>query len=821
VLRALFLVALLASLFLAAAAPAAAGDSAPFDLSGPSIEVAVTRGGKTLPIGETPNLSEGDQLWVKADLPPVQSAHFLLVGAFLRGATDPPPESWFFRAETWKQKGAPGLRVTVPQGAQQVLLFLVPETGGDFKTLVNTVRGRPGAFVRAAQDLTQASLDRSRLEAFLTSVHEIGQSDPERLQTVAPLLARSLSIKLDSPCLERPPAQQASCLTQGQDSLVLSDEHNPTIAHTLTSGSMADLVQQLSVAPQAGAGAYSPYVGAVMDIVRIMDGLHTAQFRYLPALTIVKGGRLSLLLNAPPAFHNPKSVLVVALPGVEPSQPPLLRPVDPHGAYCASRTPLVLPVEGAPLVFSTAFAHDLTLQLRSDDGKGVDLPLRADPETGGLLVDTSTLKPTRLGKITEGAVRGAWGFDAYSGPTFRLQLAQSELWEIAADHPQSLIAGHGGAVRLRGPGAACVESVMLQGASGDASKVDWKTAGPDVLEVTAPPGETRPGPLTLLVKSYGVASPTPVALRTFAEPSRLDGFTIHAGDSFGALTGTRLNEVDKLSLMGADFRPDPLAPPWKAGDLPLYTVKDGLGDRLKEGDAATARVTLKDGRQLNIEVSMGPPRPRVTLIAKSIQAAPTPSSGRIQLTDHDAVALSAILTFSLRTEIPAAFTGREEVQVETPGGAFTATLTLANGLTLEDSEVAIATLDTGKVFGPSAAGRLRYRIVEDGSPGDWQPLATLVRLPRLHDLKCPPDRERPCKLVGSDLFLLDALAGDPGFEHEIRVPEGFPGSVLSVPHPTDGRLFVKLRDDPTAINPVVFSVKASALARPAGGDSGL
>ncbi len=32
-------------------------------------------------------------------------------------------------------------------------MFLAPETGGDFKTLKSAVRGRPGAFVRASQDL--------------------------------------------------------------------------------------------------------------------------------------------------------------------------------------------------------------------------------------------------------------------------------------------------------------------------------------------------------------------------------------------------------------------------------------------------------------------------------------------------------------------------------------------------------------------------------------------------------------------------------------------------------------------------------------------
>ena len=54
-------------------------DPAAFDLTGPKLEVKVTHDGKSLPIAEVPSLSEGDQLWIKAVLPPAQAAHFLLV----------------------------------------------------------------------------------------------------------------------------------------------------------------------------------------------------------------------------------------------------------------------------------------------------------------------------------------------------------------------------------------------------------------------------------------------------------------------------------------------------------------------------------------------------------------------------------------------------------------------------------------------------------------------------------------------------------------------------------------------------------------------
>src|ERR1700731_3789239 len=90
-------------LFLLALVSAARADNAAFDLIGPKVDVRVQRAGVTLPIAEVPNLQPGDRLWIHPDLPGDQSVHYLLVVAFLRGTTNPPPEDWFTRAETWNK----------------------------------------------------------------------------------------------------------------------------------------------------------------------------------------------------------------------------------------------------------------------------------------------------------------------------------------------------------------------------------------------------------------------------------------------------------------------------------------------------------------------------------------------------------------------------------------------------------------------------------------------------------------------------------------------------------------------------------------------
>jgi len=783
-------------------------DPAPFDLAGPELEVKVTHAGRTLPISEVPNLSASDQISIKAILPSGQSVHYLLVAAFLRGATNPPPESWFFASETWNRKHNSGLKITVPKGAQQVLVFLAPQTGGGSKTLVGAVRGRPGAFVRASQDLNQATPDRSRLKVYLAAIQRISQTDFDHLKTASPLLARSLSIKFDSDCLQRIPELQAPCLMQGQDSLILNDGHSASIVQALGAGAPIDLVQQLSDTPKAGFGYYSPYIASVVDIARIMDSFHTAQYQYIPALASEQDDQFALELNTPPSFHNPKSVLVVALPAIESPQMPPLHPVDPKEVYCAEKTELVLPAEGAPLVFATAYAHDMVLRLKGKNGKFVDLPVTADAEKGGFVANTAGLSPTNFGDVLDGSLHGYWGFELYNGPEFQLENTRPQHWQVVDDDQQTLIAGRDDTVHFETETAACVDSILLQKPTGETIKADWKPTGPNEVAVTVPLKKVKPGALKLLVKEYGSKEPDTVPLQAYDEAGHLDSFTLHAGDLSGVLKGSHLGEVVNLTLNGVSFKPGPPTSSEDADELPLVTTDVKAAGELKAGEGATAKVALKDGRFLSLATIVESPRPRVTLIGKSVQLSASGPTSDIQLADQDELPQNARLTFSIHAKIPTAFSGEEKVEVATVHGAYLTTLTPTSGLIFEDSQVALASLDTDKVFASSASGPLRFRVIEAGVASDWQPLATLIRLPAIRDLKCPDAPDQPCELTGSKLFLVDSVSNDPQFDHPTEVPEGFPGYLLTVPHPTAGHLYIKLHDDPSVVNSVLFPAEA-------------
>jgi len=232
-----------------------------------------------------------------------------------------------------------------------------------------------------------------------------------------------------------------------------------------------------------------------------------------------------------------------------------------------------------------------------------------------------------------------------------------------------------------------------------------------------------------------------------------------------------------------------------------------IGD-LKHGRPIAAKVTLIDGRVFPLLASVDSPRPRVTLINKSVQPSPSGDNSNIRLVDPGELPQDATLTFAVRTDLPATFSQDENIEVATADGSFTTTLSIGNGgMTLENPQVAVITLNSTQAFGRAAFGSLQFRVNAGGASGDWQPLAHLVRLPVLKEIDCPAAAELACKLSGSNLYLIDSLSSDPQFAHPVQVPDGFLGSALPVPHPGTGPLYVKLRDDTAVINLPTLSAR--------------
>lgn len=590
-------------------------DPARFDLVGPRMEVRVTRNGVTLPIAQVPNLKAGDKLWLHPDFPPTQSVKYLLVVAFLRGTTNPPPDSWFTRIETWN-KGVQdeGVFLTVPDEAQQVILFLAPETGGDFSTLRSAVKGRPGIFVRASQDLNEAGFEQARIERYLAGMRTIDPGDPKALAEHSTLLARTLALKPNDACFKQPVDAQYTCLTQSGNQLLLDDGHGQSIADALSYGANSDFINQASNTQLAGGGLYSAYVGAIVDLVRITSTLHTAQYQYIPAIAFPHQEQLNLRLNAPPSFHNPKSVIVIGLPAIQNAVPPPLRAADPKQIACLLRPDLVLGLEGAPLVFSTAFAHELVLHVNSP-GQTKDIPVTPDAFRGGLILapkeqreilpvqpeseaDKAVEKELDKDIVTQpvtppavqpaiqpqappssvsagsekpadrhaaldapaqltGTVSGMWGFDHFTGPTLPLQDVPGKGWKLVTTDP--LIIGQDNHLTLASTGTACVEAIISDSVPGKETRLDWKPIEEpgkrDEIALTLPLKSLNSDTVQLAVKQFGSTALDMVTAKTYSEPAKLESLSLHAGDTTAVLTGTSLDQVKQLEFKGLVFTP--------------------------------------------------------------------------------------------------------------------------------------------------------------------------------------------------------------------------------------------------------------------------
>ena len=890
--------ALLIAVLLGVSAFALRADGPAFDLMGPKVDVHVQRAGRTLPIAQVPNLLPGDRLWIHPDLPESQSAHYILIVTFLRGSTNPPPVDWFRRVETWAPEvRQEGVFVVVPAEAQQALLFLAPETGGDFSTLRKAVQGRPGAFVRATQDLQQASWDRLRLDAYLAEVKTLPLGDAKVLKERTELAARSLGIRVDQQCFDKPTEQQAPCLVQHTEGLVLDDSNAQSVVMQMANGSAADMMNQLSYSTSFGAGAFSPYVGAVVDLARILSSIHTAKYQYIPALALPQKEQpdtLNLRLNVPPSFRDPKSVIVVALPPVGPVRLPQLHPAegtianasgDKSGdkggeknaavptslpdAYCATKPELALGADGAPLVFATAMAHELTLHIDTkatlpaagapraeisagsglgagsgqaatgDGSKGIDVAIRPDPTEGGFVLE----KPLPLlpeGEVTA-ELRGQWGFDTWEGPRFHLTSPHPGGWTIQSSDQNALITGREDTLHLEGASTMCVERVdaeLHEGKDRHAEeKLSWKSPKPELLEVTVPLKDASPGTVTIAVHQYGLVKPDELPLKAYAEAASLEHFSLSVGDKAAVLKGKRLDEVESADLAGISFVPAALNRVQDFDQLELTAT--GVTATLHPGDNYQAKVVLRDGRMQRVDATVTPARPQVELISKGVQHEEPGGEGvavqPAQLgstTNSDDLPLQRRLVFFVRSRVPTAFPRTEKIEVAAVDGSFGSTLSLADrgtdgGLMLEDAHTAVLTIDPLTKFGASAFGPIQMRAVSaDGITGDWMPLGTLVRLPGFppaNALRCPRNMAKPCQLTGNNLFLITSVGSTADMANAVDVPAEFTGTTLQIPNVVrtpvpagpgvsgnangvTGTLYVRLRDDPGTVQTLSLPV---------------
>ena len=173
---------------------------------------------------------------------------------------------------------------------------------------------------------------------------------------------------------------------------------------------------------------------------------------------------------------------------------------------------------------------------------------------------------------------------------------------------------------------------------------------------------------------------------------------------------------------------------------------------MKPGKRYTAKVELRDGRELKVPVSVDPPRPEVTLFSKGTQDEASADPSPVHLGSPNDLPVERQTGVLLEVEDAGEFPRDEKVEVAAADNSFHTTLTVSDGtLMLEDANTALGVVEPLAKFGSSAFGPLQARAVSaDGVAGEWMSLGTLVRLPGFKELHCPHNPSRPCTLDGNE-----------------------------------------------------------------------
>jgi hypothetical protein len=394
-------------------------------------------------------------------------------------------------------------------------------------------------------------------------------------------------------------------------------------------------------------------------------------------------------------------------------------------------------------------------------------------------------------RITAAAIRGHWGFEPFVGPSIDLRAASSAAWQAAQD--TSLVIGRDNRLVLRGGATACVEEVVLQRGSEPGTALKWEPTGTDAIAVTLPLASARPGKLRLQVRHAGERTTSAITLTAFDEPSRIDEFRLHAGDTSGVLVGNRLDQVAALTVGAAEFTPGEVRRDGKRDELVLIAAGELTADQLAPGEARVARVKLRDGRTSEVRFSVAPPRPAASLIEKSFEQKLLDGTLHLELLGDDAVPQTGCLAFSLRAAPGTRLRASDIVEIATADGSASTRLSSSNGVSLQGASVAVATFLPLKALGPSAVGPLRFRIIQGDVSGDWTPLATLVRVPEITEVACAAGAQG-CTLRGNGLFLISRVSPASDLVEGVDVPEGYTGAALTVPRAKGSELYLRLRD---------------------------
>jgi len=280
---------------------------------------------------------------------------------------------------------------------------------------------------------------------------------------------------------------------------------------------------------------------------------------------------------------------------------------------------------------------------------------------------------------------------------------------------------------------------------------------------------------------------------------KVQSLDFHEGDTFATVEGVGVDQIRTIKIGDVSLLPsEPQGFDAPGAPKQRFSVQS-TPLPFKRGETMRVEFGLKDGRVLTEGATVGAPRPSAKLLSKTIEGNRDRSSVPIEAGDNDLAPLGSKLTVSIQAVAPTRFSKQTRIDISADGGKSYSSVTTHSGLVLEDDQIAVAHLDTGKVFDLSTHGPLLFRISTDGDVGEWRPITNIVRYPTIESYGCDLKSGGTCWIRGENLFLIQSLSSDPAFSDCVAIPPGLTASKIEFPAHGAQKVFLRLRDQPAAM----------------------
>jgi hypothetical protein len=643
------------------------------------------------------------------------------------------------------------------------IFFVVPE---DAKTRgVDGVRDYVGAHPTDFVDMSEGTNDAverySFLNDFLSSLGS-GSIDPVSAQYRIESVAQSLGVS---------PATIDACYVAGEPSAEVSNCVQQAINATVYQTNFAAPTQAQFLGGVAGAASplsYTPYIASLLTVWHLFVKTGHLEYEYLPTtITLADPStarRDELLMGLkvptirPPAAYSDVLFFTIGDPQAS-EHAPLVVSDAPAAGVCERADRFSVPLH---FDHTSRYVNNAALLVTPDGRPSYSIAL--DPRTlAAPVVNRSRFEPSADSGYTV-ALQGRFGFDPIARGAIRLAFPNAAPWTIAAvpNHPP--VAGTTLDIVASSASAACLSRAEMQIGSAapivlTATQLDAKRVELYGTLADAPAGPAQ-------IRFYeddpraGRTFETADALAIQPPPAHVDAASAVAslGDAFIRLTGSGLERVRGVIVNGATYFKEATATATAA----CFDGPPLGGAGLVAGQQITAQL-VNDGNAAGqvFPVTLAAARPS---LASAVTAA-SASAPHLETSP-----LIVTLSTSGAT-LPRQVAVRVRQAGTAPATPCDASLPDPTAAPIADADVHVRTAGTVEVdFHPGvlhdrAFGTLQMQVVDSatGIGSNWVALpGTFARAPDVKQIACPSGTTAMCRLYGTDLAAIDAVADASG-----------------------------------------------------------